>query len=196
MDSSQETSLIRRLGRLVGRTVLTAAAVAVSLYATRRQPAPEKNHEASADEPAKVTEGSTTEETDEEPRAEEAPAEGEAQEATGDETEKFETDHEAEESEEFPDEIGEDESGGEETSTEGAAEESVREVAVEEPGVAEAPAEDESEASEESADKARPLEDLTADELYPVAQQLDITGRATMNQAQLVEALQAEGSMK
>ncbi len=184
MDSSQETSLIRRLGRLVGRTVLTAAAVAVSLYATRRQPAPEKNHEASADEPAKETEGSTTEETDEEPRAEEAPAEGEAQEATGDETE---------ESEEFPDEIGEDESGGEETSTEGAAEESVREVAVEEPGVAEAPAEDESEASEESADKARPLEDLTADELYPVAQQLDITGRATMNQAQLVEALQAEG---
>ncbi|WP_344985877.1 Rho termination factor N-terminal domain-containing protein, partial [Enteractinococcus fodinae] len=68
--------------------------------------------------------------------------------------------------------------------------EGVQEIVDGEPVGEEAFAGDE---SEEAADEARALEDLPADELYPVAQQMDIAGRATMDQEQLVEALQAEG---
>lgn len=39
----------------------------------------------------------------------------------------------------------------------------------------------------------RPLDELTASELYRVAQRLEIAGRSTMRKAQLVKALQAEG---
>ncbi len=181
MDSSQDTSLIRRLGRLIGRTVLTAAAVALSVYATRRRPDPEEGREASADEPAEQTEGSAVETTEEEPIAGEAPAEGEAKEPHADA---------AEESGESTDEVAKDESVVEEAPAEGEADESVREVAAEDPVAEEVRAGGE---SEESAGEARPLDELTADELYPLAQRLDIVGRATMDQAQLVEALQAEG---
>lgn len=184
MDSSQDTSLIRRLGRLVGRTVLTAAAVAVSLYATRRRPNPEESQETSADESAEETVGTAAEASEEESTVKEAPAEDEAQ---------GPPENEAEESEESTDEVAKDEPVAEEAPTEGEADESGREAAAEEPVDEEVPADDESDELEESADEATALEDLPADELYPMAQRLGITGRATMDQEQLVEALQAEG---
>ena len=184
MDSSQDTSFLRRLGRLVGRTVLTAAAVAGSLYATRRRPNPEESQEPSADESAEETVGTAAEASEEESTVKEAPAEDEAQ---------GPPENEAEESEESTDEVAKDEPVAEEAPTEGEADESGREAAAEEPVDEEVPADDESDELEESADEATALEDLPADELYPMAQRLGITGRATMDQEQLVEALQAEG---
>lgn len=214
MDSSQDTSVIRRLGRLVGRTVLTAAAIAISLYATRRQPELDESHETSAVEPTEETVGTVVEPTDEESRPEETPPEGDADE-TVEETA-------AEGSAEAPADDEPDESADEAITLEeltadelypiaqqlgitGRATmdqaqlvhalqaEGIHDAADMEAIGEETAAEDEANESAASAEEPRALKDLTADELYPAAQQLDIAGRATMDQEQLVEALQAEG---
>ena len=214
MDSSQDTSVIRRLGRLVGRTVLTAAAIAISLYATRRQPELDESHETSAVEPTEETVGTVVEPTDEESRPEETPPEGDADE-TVEETA-------AEGSAEAPADDEPDESADEAITLEeltadelypiaqqlgitGRATmdqaqlvqalqaEGIHDAADMEAIGEETAAEDEANESAASAEEPRALKDLTADELYPAAQHLNIAGRATMDQEQLVEALQAEG---